>query len=122
MPNAAEFQLTNTRDQAVTIANVASLSGAADLGGTVLVAYEVPASWTAAVITFQTSDDNSNFYNVYKSDGTEYSHTVDSSRRVMVSPAEAASLGRFIKFRSGTSGSPVNQSGAKVITLITRPV
>ena len=102
-----------------TIANGASLSGVIDLGGRKLVAIDMPASWTAASLTFQASIDGTNFDNMY--DGaTERSVTVAASYYSMLNIGDWIGV-RYLKIRSGTSGTPVNQGGARVLTLVIQP-
>ena len=103
----------------VVIENGASLSGAVDLGGRKLVGIIMPDAWTAASLTFQGSVDGTNFFNVY--DGT--------TERALVVAANyysALAIGdwvgfRWVKLRSGTAGTPVNQAGARTITLVVQP-
>lgn len=104
------------------IANGASLSGAVDLTvGKFLVALQMPAAWSAAVITFDVSYDNSTFAPMYDSTGTEKSLTVSTSRFVYLDPSQWAGI-RYIKVRSGTVGSVVAQGGSRDIKLIVRPI
>lgn len=121
MPDSSNYQSAITHNLTVTIANAASLSGAADLGGTTLVGYIMPSSWTAADITFQGSVDGTNFFNLYDQFGNEVRHVVSSSRFVALNPADLASI-RYLKIRSGTSGSAVSQGADRVVTLVTRAV
>jgi hypothetical protein len=102
-----------------TIANGASLSGAVDLAGKGVLRLLMPAAWTAAAITFQTSMDNSTFYNLYKVDGSEYSVTVDASRAVVLPPADFAGFA-YLKVRSGAAGAAVNQGAERLVTLVAR--
>jgi hypothetical protein len=103
----------------VTIANGASLSGAVDLKGRKLVAIIMPASWTAASLTFQGSVNDTDYFDLY--DGaTERALTVAASRYVMQNIGDWVGA-RYLKVRSGTSGSAVNQGGARVITLVVQP-
>ena len=103
----------------VTIANGASLSGAVDLGGRKLVGIIMPDTWTAAGLTFQGSIDGTNFFNVY--DGS-------SERTVNVAASYYSALAlsdwvgfRWIKIRSGTAASAVNQAAERVLTLVVQP-
>jgi hypothetical protein len=103
----------------VTIANGASLSDAVDLGGRKLIAIDMPASWTAASLTFQASVDGTTFDNVY--DGaTERSLTVAASYYSMLNIGDWVGC-RYLKLRSGTAASAVNQGGDRVITLVLQP-
>lgn len=101
----------------VTVATGASLSGAsAELDGR-LVGIQLDAEWDTNAVTFQMSLDGSNWSNVYK-EGTEY-----SLAGVVASSYNSVDMNvflgaRYVKARSGTAGSAVNQSGATVVTLV----
>ena len=121
MPSTNQYQAIITSDLTATIASSASLSDAMDLCGTTLAGYIMPASWTAADITFQVSVDGTNFYNLYDQYGNEVRHTVSTSRFVALTPSDMAGV-RYVKFRSGTSGSAVTQGSSRAITLVARSV
>nr|BDD45293.1 hypothetical protein 15 [bacterium] len=103
----------------VTISSGSSLSDKIDLGGANLVGIEMPAGWTAANLTVQTSSDGTNFFDLYDVLGNEKEITVDANRAINLEPSEYINS-RFIKLRSGTSGTPVNQAADRQITLIMR--
>ena len=101
------------------IANGASLSGDVDLGGRKLVAIVMPGTWTAASLTFQASPDGVNFFNVY--DGaTERALTVAASYYSALNIADWVGI-RWLKVRSGTAGSAVNQVAERTLTLVIQP-
>jgi hypothetical protein len=104
-----------------TIDNGASLSGAVNLSGFTLIGIDMPATWTAANLTLQASVDNSTWDNVFDFLGTEVTITAAASRFILLNPADFVSV-RYLKVRSGTSGTPVNQGGARTITLIVRAI
>lgn len=107
------------RTTTVTVANLASLSGAS-LDLSVLgkpVAVITDAAWDTQAMTFQVSVDGVNFFNLYN-EGSEYQiagaaashfHRVDWSLFYGV---------KFLKVRSGTGAAPVNQAGDSVVTLV----
>lgn len=100
----------------VTILANQSLSDPIDLGADRLVALLMPSVWTTAAITFQASDRiDGTYINVYDSSGNELTAQAAASRAV-VDLLELGAL-RFIKLRSGTSGSPVPQQGNRKITI-----
>lgn len=101
----------------VLIADGASLSDIVDLKGYTLVGIQVPSGWDAADITFQASGMGSAFNDLYTSDDTEYAIEAAASRYIAIPYADFVGL-RFLKVRSGTTGSPVNQSGAVTLSLI----
>lgn len=107
--------------QDATIANGAALSGAVDLQGNTIVGIQMPSSWTAANLTFQGSADGTTYQDVYDTSGTEVVITAAASRCIVVNPATFQAL-RFLKIRSGTTGTPVNQGAARTISLIVKPV
>lgn len=102
----------------VTILSGASQSDVIDCQMFVPVALLMPASWTAATITFLAAfddeEDGGTFRPVYDADGTELAVTVAASRHVVLAP-DALRSARWLKLRSGTSGSPVNQGADRVI-------
>lgn len=103
----------------VTIANAASLSGAADTRGYAAAGIVIPSDWvTATSITFQGSPDNSNWFNLYDDSGTEVVATVAASRAVSFDViAGAVAPWRYLKVRSGTSAAAVNQTDADGVSL-----
>ena len=102
-----------------TIENGGSLSGAVDLGGRKLVAIDMPSSWTAASLTFQASPDGVTYDDLYDS-ATERSVTAAASRYLAFNIADWVSV-RFLKIRSGTAGTPINQAAARTLTLVVQP-
>lgn len=101
----------------VTIDNGASLSDAATLFGGLLSIIEMPAAWTAANLTFQTSGDAGvTFMNVYDDVGNEVAVTAAASRRIRLSPADWVAIHQ-LKVRSGTAGVPVNQGAERILYL-----
>ena len=107
----------------VSIANGASLSGAADLNGANLTAILMPAAWTAAGLSFQGSFDGTTFGDIYaRSTGLELvvpSAGVVASGLIMFEPGTLLGL-QSIKIRSGTTGAAVNQGAARTLTLALR--
>ena len=103
----------------ITIANGAAVSNAIDIGELGLCAIVTPSTWTAANLTFQGSVDGVTFFDVYDSSGTELQITAAASRHIMLSPANFAGI-RFLKVRSGTTGTPVNQGGDRVLIPLAR--
>lgn len=119
------------RVESVTIASGASLSDAIQVQDVdrpsalrAVVAVQMPASWTTGSVTFAVSADGSTYVPLYW-DGSEY--------EVVAAGGAAASLGfsvepavfagwPFVKVRSGTSGTPVNQAGDRVLSVVVRGV
>ncbi len=100
-----------------TIANGASLSNEIDFGGSSMQMMLMPTAWTVAVITFQVAEaTGGTLRNAYDEFGNEVSVTIAASRAVPV-PLELAGV-RFVKIRSGTGGSAVNQGAECIITVI----
>lgn len=116
-------------ERTVTIASGASLSDAEHLGFALaggasraaLVGIVMPDAWTAASLTFQASNDGVTFTNLYTASGTEVTVTADVSRWIALDPSDFAGIA-WLKVRSGTAGTAVNQGGDRVLTLIARAV
>lgn len=112
--------LTSTKT--ALIANGAALSGALFLGEQVLVGLLMSAAWTAASLTFQISIDGGVTWNdLYDDSGTEVTlaPTSPAGKYMAISPDPFAGA-VFLKIRSGTTGSPVNQGADRTLTLLTR--
>lgn len=106
--------------QTATIANGASLSGAVDMGGKTLLSLEMPSGWTAANISFDVSNDNSSYVACYL-EGTEYTFPTGASRGHSLNPAAFAGW-RYVKVRSGISGTTVAQGASRDIKLYMKAV
>lgn len=115
-PDSRPFEVAKAD---VVIANGASLSAAIDLGGLHLAGIAMPGAWTAAGITIQTSFDGTTWFDVYDA-GTELTLVAGASQYVLLDFTKTIALGQFIKVRSGTAGTPVNQGGARSISLVSR--
>lgn len=110
----------NTKVLTAVIPNAASLSGEVDLEGFKLVAVLMPVGWDAAALTFQAADvAGGTFLDVHDDEGAEVAATVAAARAVGLDAIlpELAAL-RFIKIRSGTSATPVNQTAERTLTLV----
>lgn len=106
---------------AATIAAGASLSAAVNIQGKVIVGIQIPASWSAANLSFQAAYDGATFVEVYDGAGNAISVVVAAaSTFILIDPSLWAGV-KWLKVRSGTSGSPVNQT-VNPIQLIVRPV
>ena len=104
-----------------TIASGQSLTASIDLKDQPILAIQMPASWTTANLTFQGSNDGTNFFDVYNLEGDEYRVVAAASRYIVLSPFEFQ-WARYIKIRSGTTGTPVNQGADRTLVIITRRV
>lgn len=102
------------------IASGQSLSGAVQLGSMRMFAIVVPSGWTTANITFQSSIDGTNWAEVYDSSGAEVTFTVGASPPYFVQNLDASQfLGtQYLKIRSGTAASPVNQASGATLTIV----
>lgn len=107
-----------------TIASSGSLSGGVKLGTYRLAGIVMPASWTAASISFQVSADGGVTYSdLYYDDGVEVSVITSTSRAVAFNTSVAQALSGYgaLKIRSGLTGSTVNQAASRTLTLVLVP-
>jgi hypothetical protein len=95
------------------------LSAAVNLQGLTPVAIIIPAAWTAADLTFQKSIDNSAFGNVYNQAGTEVVVKATTAAWVDLLPADFPGV-PYVKLRSGTLTTAVQQGAARTVTLVAR--
>jgi hypothetical protein len=103
-----------------TIAAGGSLSAAVRLPpGHYLSAIVMPATWTAAVITFQASADGVTYNDVHDIAGTEIAVTTAAGRMIVLPPTDWYPV-PFIRIRSGTSAVPVNQLAERLLGLLVR--
>jgi hypothetical protein len=95
-----------------------SITSEIDLGkGGKLQGIYMPAAWTAANLTLQASDSSGGtFRDVYDDAGTEEVITAAASRYISLYPDVFAGV-RYIKIRSGTTSTPVNQGAARTLIL-----
>jgi len=103
----------------VTIANGTSLSPAVDLDKYSLIGINMPSGWTTANLSFQVAHDNSTFNPLNDKTGEIDLASAAASVYIALDPTVFVGL-RFIKLRSGTNATPVNQGADRVITLILR--
>lgn len=119
----------------VTIANGASISGAANVVNTSVVALVTPAAWTAAGIGFHASYDNGTTYvQVAIPDYTasppfgldEYeilAADVPTAEAYYIAiPPELLLGASHVKVRSQTAGTPVNQNAERTVRLVVRDI
>lgn len=109
------------RTPAVLIpAGAPGLSAIVNIGMAEIIGYTIGTHWQAADISLQASADGVTFYEVLKAaDGSAYSTKAAATGYYLL--ATPLRIGPYIKIRSGTSGSPVNQTdGDATVTLILR--
>lgn len=98
-----------------SIANGASLSGILNVWPNAVNAVIMPATWTAASLTFQGSMDGVNFFDLFNDAGVEYEIPALVSQSIILNVPLPFP---YIKVRSGTTGTPVNQGAARSISLV----
>lgn len=100
-----------------------STSQSIDLLSSVLIGFVTPSVWTTAAITLEVSLDNTIWFatiydsastatGVYLTPVVSSGYTVDTLALIPY---------RYIRFRSGTSATPVVQAATRSIAVITRP-
>jgi len=104
------------RHKTAAIAASANLSEAVLVDGAAIVGIVMPATWTAANLTFQVSVDGTTYNNLYDQFGTEVNVPASTSRYIQTNPADFEGF-VYIKVRSGTSGTPVTQAAQALLTL-----
>jgi hypothetical protein len=109
-------------DATALIPNGAALSNAVMLGSGVLVGIEIPAAWTAASLTYQVSVDGVTWAELYDDAGNEVTTLVPGVSTMISVTSALFATAKFIKVRSGTSATPVNQGQAVALILFTRKV
>lgn len=101
-----------------------SLSAAVELHGLLPTAVVMPSGWDAADLTFQGSVDGVSYVNLFDglgAAGNEIVVRTAASRYVLVDPYQFYGM-LYIKIRSGTSGTGVNQTADRVLIVPTRSI
>ena len=117
------YQPKTTFEKALTISTGQSTSPALDLRGTMIVGIIMPPEWTAAKLSFESSNKlDGTYVPVYKDDGTLLVVEADSSRHIVIRPINTASI-QFLKLKSvDSAGAPVNQVLDRDLTLCLRTI
>ena len=108
-------------DQQISIPASGTISDSINLIAQTLLAIEMPSEWTAADLTFRASVDGLVFDNMYDQFGNEFVVKAAANRFIVVSPADWVGV-RYLSIRSGTSATPVAQTGSRALILINRSV
>jgi len=103
-----------------TISSGNSLSAAVDLRNEYVEKILMPAAWDAAALTFQVCETESGTYRDLYTETAEFSVSAAGAGRAIVVPPERWLGGAWLKVRSGTSGTPVNQTADRAIQLEVR--
>ena len=109
----------------LTIPQDESMSPALDCRAGRLVHIGMPSDWTAAPITFQVSPDSVNYLDLYHSQVTTGAFvpyeaivpTVIPNSFLSLPPDTGLSIG-WLKVRSGTRQTPVNQQASRKFTFV----
>lgn len=95
-----------------------SLSEAVDLGGLRLAGIEMPAGWTSAGLSFQAAASGSAaLADLYSEAGAEVTVAAAAGRFIRLEGVVFAGL-RWLKLRSGTAATPVNQAAERTLKLV----
>lgn len=105
----------------VTVSNGTSLSNSVDLGPNRLFGIVMPAAWTAANLTFSVSVDGITYNNLVDDGGAEVTVTAAASQFIVMSNPPKWFGIRWLKVRSGTSATPVNQGADRIISIVGVP-
>lgn len=109
--------VSSRQTKTVTIAAGTSVSDSVDLGEELFNGFIMPSAWTAASISIEVSQDNTNWISaIYDSTNTQ----VGSYTNAVAGAAYAVdvltfSLFRYVRFRSGTNSSPVVQAATRTL-------
>lgn len=108
------------RTPVVTIpVGATGISGIVSIGPNEIVGYQIGPDWQAADITLQASVDGATFGEV-KASTDASAYTLKAAANTYYELPVRLVVGPYIKIRSGTSASPVNQTTAATVTLVLR--
>jgi hypothetical protein len=102
-------------------AGATGLSAEVNIGGFELMALEMPTAWTTANLTFKVArETGGTFYDLYDDAGNEVTVTVGGASRTITFDSTALKFApiEWLKIRSGTTATPVDQVTARTLYLI----
>ena len=121
MPRQLITTTSQNHIRTVTIASGASLSDAVKIPLDVdLIGLVMPAAWDTADLTLQGSWDGTTYGNIHTQAGTEVTIVAAAGQAIYLADTDIRAY-PYLKFRSGPSATPVNQTAARTLTLITAP-
>lgn len=117
-----EVLVKSSAPAAATSVSVTTISAAIDLAEERLFAIQMDTAWTAAAITFQASQDGTNYFDLYDQAGevTISSAVALASKMIVVDPSVFMGF-RYLKVRSGTSAAGVTQGAGRTLQAVTAP-
>lgn len=115
MPTPSQFPPDNVPVTA-TILDTASLSDGVNIGGVEPVNIQVPATIDGSQFTFQVSNDDSTYVNLYDEAGNEIAVQFGASRGVRLDPNDFRGW-TYMKVRTGTAASPSVQAQDVALTV-----
>lgn len=101
----------------VTIAAGGSLSDAADLSAGTAYYLIAPDAWDAADLSFQISEDNITFHDLFDNKAFEVTRPVVTGAAVNTDPTWTQAA-MWLKLRSGSRVAPVSQSADRSFKLV----
>ncbi len=116
-----EYTVFYPEIKSVTISSGSNMSAGVDLDGLTLVAIVMPSAWDGTTITFQASTNGTDWYNLHDAAGNAVVLTVAPSRYVQLDWQRFLGI-RYIRIRSGTVTTPVNQTANRILRLVTRAI
>lgn len=104
----------------VTISNGAALTDTINLGGLRLFGITIPAEWTTANLTFQTSfDGGTTWANMQDKQGNALVVVATPNSYIALTPSNFSAV-QYLRIRSGTELDPINQAEERTLKLILR--
>jgi hypothetical protein len=113
--------ITPPTSVAANIPTGTSTGAEAILGGMTVVRILIGAAWTAAAMSFETSNDGVTWYPLYDNFGSLVSYTVAANRAINVPVGDLLRVNRM-RVRSGVPGTYVNQASGATVSLVTAGV
>ena len=109
----------NSFQQSDMIAVGTALSAGVQINNIDIVGLLMPAVWDAAAITLQQSVDGAAWSGIYDQNGVEMTLQAAAGRYIVLPPSLLAGIG-WIRIRSGTTATPVNQTANRTLSWFLR--
>lgn len=105
----------------LTIPLNGSVTQTLDVAYTTLIGFIIPSAWTAAGLTIEVSHDNITWVQPKDSFGSTVGYYSDiTASTAYATDVQSLLPWRYLRLRSGTTATPINQTAARNIVVIKR--
>lgn len=94
-----------------------SITSDINTAGLMAMGVSIPSEWDAANLTVLVSSDlGATYQPMYDGNGNEYTITAAANEYILLDPSVFGVI-RYFQFRSGTAGTPINQTANRSLII-----